>query len=85
MRDHILTDKTATDSTVEQKAEWVRVPEAVRLYGISKTKFFMLAKEGKITSVSLREKGQTKATRLYHAPSIDAYIRSFLPENQQAS
>lgn len=64
-------------------AIWLRDKQAVATYSISRTKLWMLAKAGKIRSVSLQEPGMTRATRLFDAKSIEAYIESFLPENQQ--
>ena len=70
-------------NTIAKQTEtvWMRIPEAVRRYGISRTKFFLLAKDGKIRSVSLREPGTARGTRLFCAKSIEAYIESFLPES----
>ncbi len=48
----------------------------------SRTKLWMLAKAGKIRSVSLQEPGMSRATRLFCVKSIEEYIESFLPENQ---
>ncbi|MDB4316853.1 hypothetical protein N9911_01165 [Akkermansiaceae bacterium] len=63
-------------------AKWLRDKQAVAIYSLSRTKLWMLAKAGKIRSVSLQEPGMTRATRLFDAKSIDDYIESFLPENQ---
>lgn len=60
----------------ECKPEWIRIPEAVRLFGISRTKLYALIKEGKFTSVSLRERGQTRGTRLINYQSLCEYIQS---------
>ena len=61
---------------------WLRDKQAVTTYSISRTKLWQLQKAGKIRSVSLTEPGMTRATRLFDAKSIEAYIESFLPENQ---
>jgi hypothetical protein len=61
-------------------AEWLRIPAAVAQFGPSRTKLYQLIKEGKVRSVSLREKGMEKATRLIHAGSLRAYIESFEKE-----
>ena len=54
----------------------VRVPEACRVTGISRTKLYQLVKDGQIASVSLREPGQTKATRLILYLSLVQYLQS---------
>jgi hypothetical protein len=64
-------------------ALWIRDKQAVATYGISRTKLWQLQKAGKIRSVSLTEPGMARATRLFDAKSIETYIESFLPENQQ--
>ena len=64
------------------KALWLRDKQAVATYSISRTKLWKLGKEGKIRTVSLQEPGMARATRLFDAKSIEAYIESFLPENQ---
>jgi glycine cleavage system H lipoate-binding protein len=67
-----------TDSPI-----WIRVEKAIALYGISRTKLYQLQNAGKVTSVSLREEGQKKATRLFEARSIENYIESFLPTGKE--
>jgi len=66
-------------------ALWLRDKQAVAIYGMSRTKLWQLQKAGKIRSVSLTEPGMARATRLFEAKSIEAYIESFLPENQQSA
>jgi len=66
----------------EIKPVWIRLPEVVRLYGLSRTKAMQLSQAGKIQSVSLREQGMTKATRLFNVASLEAFIESFLPEGE---
>jgi len=67
----------------ETKAKWLRDKQAVAIYSISRTKLWQLQKAGKIRSASLTEPGMTRATRLFDAKSIEAYIESFVPENQK--
>ena len=64
-------------------ALWLRDKQAVAIYSISRTKLWQLQKQGKIRSVSLTEPGMARATRIFDAKSIEAYIESFLPENQK--
>lgn len=66
---------------LQAEAKWLRDKQAVAVYSISRTKLWQLQKAGKILSVSLTEPGMTRATRLFEAKSIEAYIESFLPEN----
>ena len=55
---------------------WVRSPKiGAEFYtGFSRAKLYELAGAGKIRSVSIREPGQIKGTRLFNLASILAYI-----------
>ncbi len=55
---------------------WLRVPDAVRYSGFSRSKIYELTKAGKIRSASIREPGQTKGTRLIDRQSLLAFIDS---------
>ncbi len=81
--DKVYIVMTDHNYPTETKAKWLRDKQAVGIYNISRTKLWTLAKEGKIRSVSLQEPGMTRATRLFDAKSIDAYIESFLPDDQK--
>lgn len=85
-------NQTSLPQTVTQeitapdlKPIWIRLPQVIAVYGLSRTKAFQLAKDGKITSVSLREHGQTKATRLFSVESLEGYINSFLPPHPKGN
>ena len=56
--------------------EWIRPPRNGNEYfsGFSRSKLYQLAAEGKIRSVSIREKGQLKGTRLFQLRSILDFI-----------
>jgi hypothetical protein len=55
---------------------WVRPPKAgAEFYsGFSRSKLYQLTATGKIRSVSIREPGQTKGTRLFELRSILDFI-----------
>jgi hypothetical protein len=55
---------------------WIRAPRKGPEYwtGFSRSKLYELAKDGKIRSVSIREPGQEKGTRLFELRSILAFI-----------
>lgn len=55
---------------------WLRIPQAIRLSGVSRSKLYELIRENRIRSASLRDPGQTKATRLISRESLLAYIDS---------
>ncbi len=55
---------------------WIRPPKTGNDFwcGFSRSKLYQLASEGKILSVSIREKGQLKGTRLFQLRSILDFI-----------
>ena len=59
----------------EARPEWLRMPQAVRIFGISRAKLYDLINKGRIESVSLRERGQTKGTRLISYDSLQSYLK----------
>ena len=64
---------------------WVRSPkEGVEHYsGFSRSKLYELQQSGKIRSVSIREPGQTKGTRLFELASILDYIERCAAQGTQ--
>lgn len=55
---------------------WIRIPEAVRLSGLSRSKIYELMKAGRLRNSSLAEEGQTKGTRLVSYSSLMHLIES---------
>lgn len=55
---------------------WIRSPKAgpEHYTGFSRAKLYELAGDGKIRSVSIREKGRSKGTRLFHLGSILDFV-----------
>jgi hypothetical protein len=77
-----MFENTSYEKDLNQsKPVWIRIPEAVRIFGISRTKPYMLINEGKFTSVSLRERYQTKGTRLINYESLNEYIHSCISKS----
>ncbi len=58
------------------RPEWCRAPkQGVEFYsGFSRAKLYELAGSGQIRSVSIRQPGQVKGTRLFHLQSILDFI-----------
>jgi hypothetical protein len=63
--------------------EWLRVRDAADYSGISQTELFRLCLNGEIQSVHKLKPGQAKGIRLINKPSLDAYVRSFLPDGSR--
>lgn len=53
---------------------WIRVPQAVQLTALSRSKIYELLASGAIRSASLREPGQRHATRLIDRADLLAFI-----------
>ena len=56
------------------QAMWLRVPQAVQLTGLSRSKIYELLTAGAIRSASLRDPGQRHATRLIDRADLLAFI-----------
>jgi len=56
--------------------EWIRCPKSgtEHFTGFSRAKLYALAAEGKIRSVSIRDPGAIKGTRLFELASILEFI-----------
>lgn len=57
-------------------SDWLRVKEACSFSRLSKPKLYQLINAGKIKSVSLRERGQVRGTRLISFDSLRAFLES---------
>lgn len=58
----------------QTQIEWAREKYITARYGLTHMKLYTLRKARKIRSVSLKEEGKSQGARLYHVPSIDAYL-----------
>ncbi len=60
----------------QAKPEWLRIPEAVRLFGISRSTLYTLIQDGKIKSASIRHRGALRGIRLISFDSLAAFVES---------
>ncbi len=65
--------------------DWLRVSEACAYCRISKPKLYDLLNRGLVKSVSLKERGQTKGTRLVSFDSLKAFLESRASGGEQKS
>jgi hypothetical protein len=56
------------------KPEWIRVPEAVRFFGLCRSSIYALIAEGAIRSFCLRNRNAVRGIRLVNFDSLAAYI-----------
>jgi len=55
------------------------------IFGLSRTHLFRLAKDGKIKSASVRDKGKVKGRRLYNIASIRAFLHRCMAADTQTA
>ena len=73
-----LSSKSENPSTETNALprEWLRIKEACEFSRVSKPKLYDLINRGLIKSVSLKERGQIKGTRLVSFDSLRDFLRS---------
>jgi len=80
MTDKLVAKQTGSSNeelnSGQQNQEWLRVAEACDYSRISKPKLYQLINRGLIKSVSLKERGQIKGTRLISFDSLRAFLES---------
>ena len=62
--------------TVE--SEFIRMGDLRRLFGITRATAYLLAKDGKIKTLSMRQKGNVRGVRLVSVPSVRAYLHGLM-------
>lgn len=70
------TSAAAGAAAGELKPEWIRPKDVPRIFGIGRSRIYELISEGKIKSVSLRQRGQKHGTRLISYDSLAGYLES---------
>lgn len=71
-----MNNKDTNKSVYSTKPEWLRVQQASALFGLGRTKLYELIGSGKIKTVSMRQRGQIKGTRLISYDSLSEFIAS---------
>lgn len=56
------------------KPEWVRIPEAVRCFGLSRSSLYELISANTIQSTALKKRGAVRGIRLISYDSLASYI-----------
>jgi hypothetical protein len=56
------------------KPEWLRMPDAVKVSGLSRSYLYQLINAGDVKSRSLRSRGQVKGIRLISYDSLMTFI-----------
>ncbi len=63
-------------------AEWVRIPDAIRMFGIKRTKLYDLIKAGAIRSACPRKRGCIRGCRIIFADSLRAFLEASAVEQE---
>ncbi|HEY3897961.1 MAG TPA: helix-turn-helix domain-containing protein [Chthoniobacter sp.] len=56
------------------KPEWLRIPEAMRIFGLGRSALYELIAGGKIQSTPLRKPGAKRGIRLIRYDSLALYL-----------
>jgi hypothetical protein len=57
-------------------AEWARVPDVIKRFGIKRTRLYELLAEGQVKSVSLRRRGCVKGIRIVSCDSVRSLLET---------
>jgi hypothetical protein len=60
------------------KPEYLRIPAAVRISGLSRSHLWMAMAEGQLKYVHVKQTGASKGVRLISYSSLLTYLESFL-------
>jgi hypothetical protein len=60
-----------------QDPEWLRVPEAVRRFGLGRSTIYELIRNHEIKTALIRRRGNTTGIRLISTDSLRAFIEKF--------
>jgi hypothetical protein len=69
-----LSEEVGTAAPVV--AQWLRIRDAERAFGLCRSSLYSLLRAGKIRSVCLRPSNGMKGVRLLHAESLNNFILS---------
>lgn len=71
-----MTTEPIAPAATMPEPEWIRIKQASAWCGMCRSVLYNLMADGKIRSVSMRERGATKGTRLISFPSLKAFLES---------
>lgn len=73
------------NNTITQRPEWEDPRAIQQRFGIGKTTLYRLIDEGKIRSVSLKERGKLRGKRLIFTDSVAAFLDARVTEGEGAA
>ena len=81
--DDIILPATNWDH-LPSRPEWLRIPDATRIFGVSRSQLYELISERKIRSFALRKRGRLKGIRLISYDSLSQFLENEAREQQEA-
>jgi len=70
--------KLTSEDLTTRDVVWLKVHEAVRTRGLSRSHLYELIRSKAIISANMRKAGNIRGVRLISAESLDAYIESYV-------
>lgn len=67
----------------ELRPEWLRIPDATKLFGLSRSKLYELIADRRIKSFCLRERGKIKGIRLLSYDSLYHFLKNEAEAQEQ--
>jgi hypothetical protein len=71
----MLNSEHAIVAVSQPKPEWIRIHQAVRLFGLSRSTLYELISSNSIKTSCLRKRNALRGIRLVNYDSLDDYIR----------
>lgn len=75
-----LPESSSFTTTTTIPVQWLQVPEAVRVFGISRSYLYELIAENRIKTSCLRKQTNIRGKRLISAESLNAFIESHVSQ-----
>jgi hypothetical protein len=80
LKHELIIEQTSGSS----QPEWGRIANAVRRFGIGRSKFYELIRDRRIKSFCLRERGKVKGIRMISFESVREFLENEAREQQEA-
>ena len=61
-----------------QDPEWLRIPEAVRRFGLGRSTIYELIRNREIKTALIRKRGNTRGIRIISTDSLRAFVERFV-------
>jgi excisionase family DNA binding protein len=75
-RDHV--NQRQQLNSFAQDSEWLRVSEAVRRFGLSRSTIYELIHNREIKTALIRKRGNTRGIRIISTDSLRAFVEGFV-------